>query len=116
MEDLIFLILCLISIVNIKFKGINDFFYDYMNLKNTSQIKGIFVWIIILNHYRTYIQNNKKYIYNYILNCVGQKMVSLFLFYSGFGIYKSINNKGINYIKALQKKDFYFLLNHKLFF
>ena len=104
MEDLVFLILCLISIVNIKFKGINEFFFDYMNLKNTSQIKGIFVWIIVLYHYRTYFKINKKYIYNYILNCVGQKMVSMFLFYSGFGIYESINNKGVNYVKTLPVK------------
>ena len=104
MEDLVFIILCLISIVNIKFKGINEFFFDYMNLKNTSQIKGIFVWIIVLYHYRTYFKINKKYIYNYILNCVGQKMVSMFLFYSGFGIYESINNKGVNYVKTLPVK------------
>lgn len=104
MEDLVFIILCLISIVNIKFKGINEFFFDYMNLKNTNQIKGIFVWIIVLYHYRAYYKINKKYIYNNILNCIGQKMVSMFLFYSGFGIYESINNKGVYYIKTLPIK------------
>ena len=104
MEDLAFLIFCLISIVNIKFKGINSFFNNYMDLENISQIKGIFVWMIILYHNRTYFKSNKKYIYNNILNCVGQKMVSLFLFYSGFGIYESIKNKGINYVKTLPRK------------
>ena len=64
MEDLVFLILCLLSIINIKFKGINDFFPDYINLKYTSQIKGIFVWMIILYHNRTYFKTDKKYIYN----------------------------------------------------
>ena len=104
MEDLIFLILCLICIVNIKFKGINEFFSDYMNYKNTSQIKGIFVWMIILYHNRNYFKSKKIYIYYSILNCIGQKMVSLFLFYSGFGIYESINHKGINYVKTLPNK------------
>ena len=31
-------------------------------------------------------------------------MVSMFLFYSSFGIYESIKNKGINYVKTLPKK------------
>ena len=104
MQDLVFLILCLLSIININFKGINEFYYDYMNLKNTNQIKGIFVWMIILYHNRIYFRDDKKYIYNSILDCVGQKMVSLFLFYSGFGICESINYKGINYVKYLPKK------------
>ena len=106
MEGLVFLILCLISINNIKFKGINLFFTDYMDVKNTSQIKGIFVWIIILTHYRGYFKRNNKYIYHHILDCVGSRMVSMFLFYSGFGIYESIKNKGINYVKTLPKKSF----------
>ena len=90
MEDLVFVILCLISINNLKFKGINLYFTDYMDAKNTSQIKGIFVWIILLSHYKGYFKRNKKYIYIYILNCIGTQKVSMFLFYSGFGIYESI--------------------------
>ena len=31
-------------------------------------------------------------------------MVSIFLFYSGFGIFESIKNKGISYVKTLLKK------------
>lgn len=104
MEDLIFLILCLLSIININLKGFNNFYYDYLDLKNSNYIKGIFVWMIILYHYRTYHRTNKEYIYNIILNYVGQKMVSLFLFYSGFGINQSIKIKGIIYVKTLPKK------------
>ena len=114
MEDLVFLILCLISINNIKFKGINLFFTDYMDVKNTSQIKGIFVWIILLSHYRGYFKRNKKYIYIYILNCIGTQKVSMFLFYSGFGIYESIKNKGINYVKTLPKKSFILFIKSQI--
>jgi fucose 4-O-acetylase-like acetyltransferase len=104
MEDLIFLILCLLSIINLRLKGFNNFFVDYMELKNTNNIKGVFVWMIILSHYSRYYETKNKYIYRIILNCIGQKMVSLFLFYSGFGIYESIKSKGIQYIKTLPKK------------
>lgn len=106
MEDLIFYILSLLSIINIKIKFSNNFFYDYLDLYNTYPIKGIFVWIIILQHYRGYYKRNHKYIYHSILNCTRQKMVSMFLFYSGFGILESIKSKGNRYVKTLLKKAF----------
>jgi hypothetical protein len=75
-----------------------------MDLKNTYPIKGIFVWLIILSHYKSYYKANQNYLYKKILNCFGQKMVSIFLFYSGFGIYESMKKKGVNYSKSLLKK------------
>ena len=104
MEDIIFFILISLTLINIKIKGSNQFFQDYMDLKNTYPIKGIFVWLIILSHYKSYYKANQNYLYKKILNCFGQKMVSIFLFYSGFGIYESMKKKGVNYSKSLLKK------------
>lgn len=104
MENLIFFILCLLSIINVKIKGFNNYFEDYMDLKYTNNIKGIFVWMIILTHYTGYYKTKQIYIYRIILGCFGQKIVSLFLFYSGFGIYESIKSKGSKYIKTLPIK------------
>ena len=123
MEDIIFFILCFLSAINIKFKCLNNFFTDYMDLNSTSSIKGIFVWIIILQHYRGYYRRDPSYIYHKILNCTRQKMVSLFLFYSGYGIYESIKKHGFKYVSKLPKKGiillikfevivFFFLLNN----
>ena len=103
MEDIVFLILCLLSIININIKGFNQFFLDYMDIKNTNQIKGIFVWMILIFHYSSYYKNN-IYKYRLILNYFGSKAVSLFFFYSSFGIGESIKNKGKDYIKTLPKK------------
>ena len=104
MENLIFVILFLLSIININIKGNNNFYYDYMELKNTNSIKGIFVWMIITSHYKNYYKKRNKCLYRIILKCFGQKMVSLFLFYSGFGIFESIKKKGNNYVKTLVNK------------
>ena len=102
MEDIAFLVLCLLTINNVSYKGSNDFFYDYIELKNTNPIKGIFVWMIILYHYIHYYSREKyKYIYEEILNDFGQKVVTMFLFYSGFGLYESIKKKGNKYVKTL---------------
>ena len=104
MENLIFIIFCGLSLININIKGFNDFFYDYMEINNTSSIRGVFVWMIILSHNRSYYSKNIKYFYFSILNHFGQKMVSMFLFYSGYGINESIKKKGPNYIKSLPIK------------
>lgn len=60
MENLIFFILFLLSIININVEGNNNFYYDYMELKNTNSIKGIFVWMIILSHYKSYYKQKKN--------------------------------------------------------
>lgn len=106
MEDIIFLMFCLISLININIKGFNSFFFNYMELENTSNIKGIFVWMILFSHNRRYYKKKYyiKYIYIKLLKFFGQKIVSLFLFYSGYGIVESIKKKGINYIKTLPRK------------
>lgn len=114
MENLIFVILIVLTLVDIKIKGSNQFFEDYMDLKNTQPIKGIFVWFIILSHYKNYYKTNKIYIYRQILYFFGQKMVSLFLFYSGFGIYESIKKKGTNYAKSLINKSFIIFIKSQI--
>ena len=95
MENMIFFILIALTLINIKIKGSNQFFDDYMDLKYTQPIKGIFVWFIIIRHYLSYYKANNNYLYRQIIKYFDQKIVSLFLFYSGFGIYESIKKKDL---------------------
>ena len=119
MQDLFFIFFCFLSIINIIIKGSDNFFDDYMELDNTNciiaftqtlwktqnlimvkqlikvtshyiaqSVKGIFVWLILFCHKRSY-GNNKYYIYLIIIGKLGQKVVSMFLFYSSFGICES---------------------------
>ena len=85
-----------------------------MDLKYTQPIKGIFIWLILLSHYKSYYKTNKNYMYRQILYFFGQKMVSLFLFYSGFGIYESIKKKGVNYANSLIKKSFIIFIKSQI--
>ena len=114
MENLIFLILFFLSIIKINIKGINDFFYDYMDIKNTNPIRGIFVWMIIIRHYTSYYKDTEKYLYKKIIDNFGQKIVSLFLFYSGFGIYESLKKKGLNYVNKLPIKCTILLIKYQI--
>lgn len=103
MVDYFFYMFWFLSIYNIKLKGLDSFFYDYMKIENTNSIKGIFVWLIIFCHKNSYGIYH-KYIFPIFVKNLGQKVVSMFLFYSGFGINESIRKKGVIYIKSLPIK------------
>jgi hypothetical protein len=103
MLDLFFIIFCCLTLFNFKIKGIDDYFYDYMELDETNCIKGIFVWLIIFYHKTAYI-NKTKYLYMKITGNLGQKVVSMFFFYSSFGICEAIKKKGVIYAKTLKNK------------
>ena len=104
---------CFLSSLNIKVKGLNNFFSDYMNIDNTNCIKGIFVWIIVFCH-KTKYGIYKNHLFFKIVSNLGQKVVSMFLFYSGFGIYESLQKKGITYIKSLSNKAIILFIKFQL--
>lgn len=101
---IIFGLLLLLMIVSIKvhWKGID---LNYLSKKYTLAIKGIFVVIVFLSHVRTYSEfsNQSDLIVIQVLNYLGQLMVALFLFYSGYGVFESIKRKGDNYIDSFPK-------------
>ena len=114
MEDVIFLVLTFLSLINANIKCGNKFFTDYMDLENTSNVKGIFVWMIIFRHSTGYYYRNHKKASIIIDNSFQQNIVSLFLFYSGYGIYKSFSIKEVNYIKTLPIKSIILFIKTQL--
>ena len=113
MIDFFFFLFLIFSLINIKIKEIDNFFNDYMDLDNTNSIKGIFVWIILFAHKKDY-GLNKTLILSKVTHFLGQNIVVMFLFYSGFGISESLKNKGIIYSKTLLFKAI--ILNKSLIF
>ena len=113
MLDYFFFIFCFLSINKAKIKGIDNYFSNYMKLENTNPLKGIFVWLIIFCHKSGY-GVKKNYIYKKITRNLGQNVVSLFLFYSGFGIYENIKIKGFDYAKSLYYKAIVLFLKFQI--
>lgn len=74
---------------------------DYMEKSVTKNIKGIFVLLILFSHYTQYVTLRGAYDDAYLVlrEHLNQMVVVMFLFYSGFGIMRSIQSKGINYIR-----------------
>lgn len=97
-----FLIILLLASLKYHKKGIDA---QYLSKEYTQPIKGIFVIIVFLSHVRTYTEFNHSsdlFVIN-VLNYLGQLMVALFLFYSGYGIYEAIKKRGNVYIDSLIK-------------
>ena len=103
MEDLVFLIFCLLSIIHIHLQCKDKFFNDYMDIKYTNPLRGIFVWIIFFHHYRVLNKKN-NFLHEKITSELSQKLASIFFFYSGYGIFESLKKKEKKYIKTLPKK------------
>lgn len=85
--------LFIISSWKLRFAPFHD---DYLELSTTTAIKGIFAVIIFYSHLRGYISlpdsiGNRVFLL--FLNFLGQAMVAMYLFYSGFGIYESVKKK-----------------------
>ncbi len=104
--------LYLIGIILSALIGIRLFFKDfnkeYLSRENTTCIKGIFILIVFYSHLCTYMayQPEKDGIMMFVRNFLGQLMVTMFLFYSGYGVYESIKNKKKIYVNSIPKKRF----------
>lgn len=100
--NLYLLMIIIFALINIKvfIKNSNT---EYLSKENTSCIKGIFILIVLYSHMATYfdVQYSKDFLMYNFRNFLGQLMVTLFLFYSGYGIFESIKLKREKYINGL---------------
>ena len=104
---LIYLLFILILILwGIKIKE-ND---DYISKERCNSIKGIFILLIVLTHSMQYISGSgygyggMDMIVTFIRYRMGQMVVVMFLFYSGYGVSLSIRNKGETYVNGMPKR------------
>ncbi|MCI6858066.1 MAG: acyltransferase family protein [Eubacterium sp.] len=109
----IFLILLAIIIIsNIEMPKTNQFNNDYIDIRHTNVIKGIFVLLVLLGHSIQYISVKGPWDKPYLTfhDHIEQMVVSMFLFYSGYGMIISVMKKGFSYIKTFPVKRFLIVL------
>lgn len=103
------LIILVLSKIRYKHKG---FYSEYLSIDTTNAIKGVFIALVFIRHIIPYIQtsgytlNNNIWdrVFLFINETLGQSIVTLFLFYSGYGVMESIKKKGISYINSIPYK------------
>lgn len=97
---------------------INGFNYNYLNHKATTQINGVFVFLVLLSHFTGYIVDSELLPYSAfylrIREMLGQLVVTTFLFYSGYGVMESIKNKGSEYVDRIPTKIMVLTINFSI--
>lgn len=91
--------------------GRSKAFNGYISKERTNSIKGIFILLVFFRHIDPYIKK-EGYSYDsvgdaafsFILSSLGQLIVVMFLFYSGYGVMESIKKKGVSYISSFPKR------------
>lgn len=106
----VYILIAIVSISCIQFTY-RGYRKDYLSIESTNAIKGIFILLVLVKHATPYITSaNYHYdqwgdtLFLKVDSVVGQWIVALFLFYSGYGIMESIKNKGEKYISTIPKK------------
>lgn len=93
--------------------SLKTFQADYLSINKTTSIKGIFTLLIFLKHSIGYISPYPANdIGRTILSLLGQMVVVMFFFYSGFGIMKQYELRGKTYLKSFPKNRILKLLVH----
>lgn len=104
-----YLILFIVFLSAVRFTtGFNK---EYLSFDTTNQIKGFFISLVFISHVVYYIDLSDAELTKWggpfflsVHNCIGQWIVAMFLFYSGYGIMESIKKKGDIYIADIPKR------------
>lgn len=102
--------LCALTLVGVRFSRFHD---DYMGVGQSTAIKGVFALLIVFSHMNSYLAPGGflDEPYRQIMTMIGQLMVTLFFFYSGYGIFKSWQKKP-NYSEGFFRKRVLKVLVH----
>ena len=106
---LFYLLIFAILLVGIRFR--HKYLHgDYMDVPHANAVKGFFILLVFASHIQGFLLRN-GYAYTSLdrffvgANAwLGQLTVSMFLFYSGYGVMESIRKKGSSYVDDLPKR------------
>ena len=83
---------------------IGSFHEDYLSVDRTTAVKGIFTILILLSHLMGYLGTDpSKDLGARFLTLLGQMVVVMFFFYSGFGIMKQYGRRGEDYVRGFPR-------------
>ncbi len=108
-------VLLVLSCYSAKVARTGQFFEDYLSKSNTTAINGIFVVLVFLCHFYSYVSFGTTFIDRSFVNFVqylGQLVVVTFFFFSGYGMIYSISKKGMPYVKKIPMTRFLRVLLH----
>lgn len=105
-------LLIVLSLVSIGFRiSKNGFFETYLNRDQCNAVKGLFILFVFLSHGLSYIESS-GYSFDRLVDRIplrvcwdlGQLMVVMFLFYSGYGVMYSLMNRKQQYLSNYPRR------------
>ncbi len=105
-----YLLILIVSLVNVRLCE-RGFFPDYLEKKQSNAIKGVFILLVFLKHALGEIKHC-GFLFNRQVDWfaqafrleMGQLVVAMFLFYSGYGVMKSLMSHGKKYLASYPRK------------
>lgn len=99
---IIFAIICMWN-VQLKTTDNKNYIADYMSVEKTTAVKGIFILLVFISHFNTYVDFTSAGDIAYFdaFGQIGQRMVTLFMLYSGYGVMESIKKKNMQYVHKI---------------
>ncbi len=108
---LVFVYILLFSICFIGLRFHKEYNTGYLAIDRCNTVKGFFIMLVFISHINQYItksgyvsKNIGDELYFTITSVIGQLMVVMFLFFSGYGIMESFKKKGGEYVSTMPKK------------
>lgn len=79
---------------------------EYLDMDHTQAVKGIFILLVFFSHFNPNVTFTNAFdlTYKSIVGFFGQTMVTMFMFYSGYGVMESIKKKKLPYINSIPSK------------
>ena len=74
----------------------------YLSKETTTSVNGLFIVIVFFSHVQSYHVLPDPV--RTVTSALGQLMVAMFLFYSGYGVGCSVRKKGMAYVHAMPRK------------
>ncbi len=98
----VYISLLVLAFVGAKFSFKSFNTKEYLSMDSTNAVRGVFMMLIFLSHMMQYYNYTQKIdvMGGNISKALGQMIVVMFMFYSGYGIGESVKRKGAAYIKS----------------
>lgn len=101
-----YLVFIVVALIGIRFRKFNE---EYLSREATTAIKGIFVVMVFFSHFAGYVDltgNQADIMFRWINSAVGQLMVVMFLFYSGYGMIFQVLRSRQSYLRSFLRRRF----------
>lgn len=84
------------------FEGLRFSVSPFLSKETTTSVNGLFILVVFFSHIQAYTELPASV--HSVTAALGQLMVAMFLFYSGYGVGCSVQKKGMEYVHGMPRR------------